>query len=77
MSNGKGNRIKNFLTLFIFDYILRETVNENDIEIAKDVEGTVILHLMFAVKQNQEVGRILINIFKVIFSIFVSKKILL
>lgn len=39
-----------------------------DIEVLRHTEGTVILHISFAVKQDQELGREFIKLLKVLFS---------
>ena len=39
--------------------------DEPDIEVLRHTEGTVILHISFAVKQDQELGREFIKLLKV------------
>lgn len=43
--------------------------DEPDIEVLRHTEGTVILHISFAVKQDQELGREFIKLLKVHFVI--------
>lgn len=43
--------------------------DEPDIEVLRHTEGTVILHISFAVKQDQELGREFIKLLKVCFTI--------
>ena len=39
--------------------------DDQDVDVLRHTEGTVILHIMFAVKQDQELGREFIKLLKV------------